>query len=111
MMEGRLIHWCALETGEATSGEPDAYGQFATVVTTASSRCVFSNGRGGKNLESGAFVADLPKVVLPATATVTEGQTIVGISAGWARTYVVRAVRTVWNRLQVDHIACDLEAV
>ena len=36
MMEGRLIHWCALETGEATSGEPDAYGQFATVVTTAS---------------------------------------------------------------------------
>jgi hypothetical protein len=111
MMEGRLIHWCAIETGEATTGAADAYGQYATVVTTESTRCLFKNGGTPKMLESGAFVADVPTVALPATTAVVEGQTIVGVSAGWARTYVVRAVRTVWNRMRVDHIACDLEAV
>jgi hypothetical protein len=36
---------------------------------------------------------------------------LVGVSAGWTREYVVRKVRTVWNRVAVDHIEADLEAV
>lgn len=109
MMEGRFVHWCAIETGEATTGSKSAYGGYSTVVTTESTRCIFKSGRGGRDLESGAFVTDLPNVILPATTSITAGDRLVGVSSGWVGNYVVKAVRTVWNRCGIDHISADLE--
>lgn len=111
MHEGRLIHWCRIETGEATTGDPDAYGFFTTSTTYASSKCVFANGGGAKRLDSGEFIEDVPKAIFPASAVLTEGMHLIGVSSGWMREYVVKKVRTVWNRIAVDHISADLEAV
>ncbi len=110
MMEGKLIHWCAIETGEETTGTADAAGMYTTLVTTASTRCLFRNEKAGKVLESGEFVQDVPRVILPATTSIVEGATLTGVSSGWARNYVVRAVKTIYNRVGIDHVACDLEA-
>ncbi|HQJ88736.1 MAG TPA: hypothetical protein PLY91_09375 [Methanoregulaceae archaeon] len=111
MHEGRLIHWARLETGEATTGTADEYGYYTTETTYASTKCLFANGGGAKVLGSGEYVSDVPRAIFPVSAVLTEGMRLVGVSAGWTREYVVRKVRTVWNRVAVDHIEADLEAV
>ena len=111
MIPGRLIHSCTIETNEATTGTADAYGQYATNVTSAASACLFTNGGKAQKLESGTYAIDIPSAILPATAVVKDGDVLTGVSTGWARKYVVKGKpRTVWNRVGVDHIEVDLEA-
>lgn len=111
MLEGRLVHWCRIETGEATTGTADTFGKYTTQKTYASSKCLFSVGKGGvKRLESGERVQDLPAVILPATTTIEEGVVLEGLSTGFLRAYVVRQVRPIWTRA-LHHIRCDIEAV
>lgn len=106
--EGRLIHWARIATDTPT-GDADPYGVQTSVTTYASTKCIFINGGGGKVLESGKFVLDLPKAILPASTIISEGMRLIGVSAGWTREYVVAKVRAVWNRRGIDHISVDLE--
>lgn len=110
-IEARLIEWCRIESGEATTGTADAAGMYTTQKTYASSRCLFSGGAGGtKVLESGEHVSALPTVLLPATAAIAEGLELVGLVPGYLATYLIRRAVAV-RRRALDHYRCDLEAI
>lgn len=110
MIEARMIHSCWIETFASTSGTNDEYGIGPEdAVIFATTKCLFSAGKGGtKILESGQHVQGLPVIILPATTVIVEGQRLIGQSAGWISTYVVRKVYPIWSRV-LDHYRCDLE--
>lgn len=110
-IEARLIEWCRIESGEATTGTADAAGMYTTQKTYASSKCLFSGGQGGtKVLESGEHVSALPTVILPASTSIIEGCELVGLVPGYLATYIVRRAVAIRTRV-LSHIRCDLEAI
>ena len=116
LIEARMIHSCQIETLASSAGTTDEYGIGpADAPTYATTKCLFSVGgqlsKGGtKVLESGQHIQSLPTILLPASAAIAEGQRLIGQSAGWLSTYVVRKVYPIWSRV-LDHYRCDLEAV
>jgi len=111
VIEARLIEWCRIQTGEQTTGTADDRGHFTTQKTYTSSRCLFSNGKGGTLiLESGEHVQRAPSVLLPASTAITEGQVLEGLVLGFLHTYRVLAAKLIKGRTP-SHVRADLEAI
>ncbi len=90
----------------------DAYGQPTYTNVTSTVKCRFVNPKGGmRKIESGEHIYNLPAVVLPSGTTITEGDTLTGVTSGFTRAYRVMHVRTIQADEGISHIRCDLEAV
>lgn len=80
-------------------------------------KCLFSeayrSGEGIQNFESGDYVVKGPIVFLPATASIEEGDYILGDVLGFNNTYKVLKVTTHYRLFstQIDHIEAELKAI
>lgn len=109
-----MVHMCNIVIRTQTS--QNEYGEPVYTETSTSSACRFFHNNSKSGLidpESGKHVVATSTVLLPATATITEGQVITSTVPGFSKRYTVTAVKPIhWlfsNTLH--HYECDLEAV
>ena len=107
-----LIHQANLETSE-TLGAADIAGIKATTKVYTSITCRFdvpapSYQREG---DAGYHTTRTPQCIVPAGAAAVEGKTIVGLTAPYARTYLIKSVKPAGGARTISHYVLDLEAV
>ena len=107
-----LIHSASLETSE-TLGAADIAGIKATTKVYTSITCRFdvpapSYKREG---DAGYHTTRTPQCIVPAGAAAVEGKTIVGLTAPYARTYLIKSVKPAPLARAISHLVLDLEAV
>ncbi len=111
-----MIHTCSIISRIQTS--QDDYGTPVYTGSLTSSACrFFYNGTGkGDGIitpDSGKHSVSSPAVILPATVTVAEGQTITSTVPGFSKPYEITSVKTIFWMFSntVHHYECDLKAV
>jgi len=112
-----LIHQANLETSE-TLGAADIAGIKATVKVYTAIACRFdtpapSYKREGDKREgnAGYHTTRTPQCIVPAGTAAVEGKTIVGLTAPYARTYLIKSVNPAPLARGTSHLVLDLEAV
>ena len=109
-MDNLLIHRCKIQTRTGTAND---FGEqtYTWADTYTGIHCRFSSPKGIKQrLESGEFVADLPKIFLKADQDVSENCRIVG-TTGFIETYSILKVNKRYDGNGIHHIDCELRKV
>ena len=107
-----LIHSASLETSE-TLGAADIAGIKATTKVYTSITCRFDVPAPNYKREgdAGYHTTRTPQCIVPAGAAAMEGKTIVGLTAPYARTYLIKSVKPAPLARGTSHLVLDLEAV
>ena len=107
-----LIHSASLETSE-TLGAADIAGIKATTKVYTSITCRFDVPAPNYKREgdAGYHTTRTPQCIVPAGAAAVEGKTIVGLTAPYARTYLIKSVKPAPLARGTSHLVLDLEAV
>ena len=107
-----LIHQANLETSE-TLGAADIAGIKATVKVYTAIACRFDTPAPSYTREgdAGYHTTRTPQCIIPSTLTAVEGKTIVGLTAPYARTYLIKSVKPAGGARTISHYVLDLEAV
>jgi len=107
-----LIHQAKLETSE-TLGAADIAGIKATVKVYTAIACRFDTPAPSYKREgdAGYHTTRTPQCIVPAGAAAVEGKTIVGLTAPYARTYLIKSVKPAPLARGISHLVLDLEAV
>ena len=113
-----LIHQANLETSE-TLGAADIAGIKATVKVYTAISCRFDTpapsykreGGAKREGDAGYHTTRTPQCIVPAGAAAVEGKTIVGLTAPYARTYLIKSVKPAGGARTISHYVLDLEAV
>jgi hypothetical protein len=91
---------------------PDGAGDYemvdATTITAVSCRFVSA-----RETFRGLSIFSTPRVLLPAGTVISEGDTLTSTETGFAETFRINSVNTVYEAAQkvVSHISCDIAAV
>lgn len=107
-----LIHTCNIL--HTVSVSQNRYGEEVRGGLPVSSACRFYTSRGRmSSVGIGEFHIDTPKLALPATATVTEGDIITSSFMSFTGPYRVTHVKPLADFYSsvLDHIECELEAI
>ena len=107
-----LIHSANLETSE-TIGSADIAGIKATTKVYTAISCRFDVPSPNYKKEGDAryHTTRTPQCIVPAGAAAVEGKTIVGLTAPYARTYLIKSVKPAPLARAISHLVLDLEAV
>lgn len=107
-----LIHSANLETSE-TLGSADIAGIKATTKVYTAISCRFDVPAPNYKREgdAGYHTTRTPQCIISGTVSATEGKTIVGLTAPYARTYVIKGVKPAPGARGISHYVLDLEAV
>jgi len=107
-----LIHSANLETSE-TLGAADIAGIKATtkVYTAISCRFDVQAPNYKREGDAGYHTTRTPQCIVPAGTAAVEGKTIVGLTAPYARTYLIKSVKPAPLARSISHLVLDLEAV
>ena len=107
-----LIHSANLETSE-TLGAADIAGIKATtkVYTAISCRFDVQAPNYKREGDAGYHTTRTPQCIVPAGTAAVEGKTIVGLTAPYARTYLIKSVKPAPLARAISHLVLDLEAV
>ena len=107
-----LIHSANLETSE-TLGAADIAGIKATTKVYTSITCRFDVPAPNYKREgdAGYHTTRTPQCIVSAGTAAVEGKTIVGLTAPYARTYLIKSVKPAGGARTISHLVLDLEAV
>ena len=107
-----LIHSASLETSE-TLCAADIAGIKATTKVYTSITCRFDVPAPNYKREgdAGYHTTRTPQCIVPAGTAAVEGKTIVGLTAPYARTYLIKSVKPAPLARGTSHLVLDLEAV
>jgi hypothetical protein len=109
-----MIHTCIIVS--RTQSSQDEFGAPVYSETSASSSCRFFYNNTNSRIidqESGKHTMSTPAVMLPATISIEEGNTITSEVTGFSKTYTVIAVKPIYYMFTetIHHYECDLEEV
>lgn len=112
MLDIDLIHTCSITHPASTS--QNEYGEPVTGGTPVTSACRFYRATGKIiSPESGDHHITEPKLMLPSTASVVDGDTITSTVAHFTGPYRVEHVEPIHELFSnvIDHFECYLKAV
>ena len=107
-----LIHQANLETSE-TLGAADVAGIKASTKVYTAIYCRFDVPAPNYKREgdAGYHTTRTPQCIVPAGTAAVEGKTLVGLTAPYARTYLIKSVKPASGARTISHLVLDLEAV
>lgn len=112
MLDLELIHTCSITHKVPVS--QNGYGEPTLGGTPVTSACRFYRDKGRMvSPESGDHHIAEPKLMLPATASIVDGDTITSTIAQFAGPYRVEHVEPIYELFtnEIDHHECFLKAV
>ena len=108
---GLLIHSANLQTS-ATAGTANEWGTAAATPVYTAISCRFGNPRESYKLErSGDRLINSPACIVPVGTAATDGNLLVGLTAPFNKTYLIKQVRPAMLASSISHLVLDLEAV
>lgn len=107
-----LIHSASLETGESL-GTADIAGIKPSTKTYTTISCRFDIPKPDykRQGDAGYHTTRTPQCIIAATVAAVEGKRLVGITAPYNRTYIIKSVNPATIARTISHYVLYLEAV